>query len=91
MNSGGTFTRRCVSANESKVRSESKYSVSQIRLHSSAAASAPASLRSLRSGGTLLVYSPRKKGVSPPILSRAPRRRGASTLSVRHRIYEAEY
>ena len=42
MNTAGTFTRRCVSANESKGRSEAKYSVSQIRLHSSAAASAPA-------------------------------------------------
>jgi hypothetical protein len=42
----------------------------------------------LATRGTLLVYSPRKTGVSPPILSRAPCWRGASTLSVLQAIYE---
>ena len=35
---------------------------------------APASLHSLAQRGTLLGYSPRKSGVSPAILGRAPRR-----------------
>ncbi len=39
--------------------------------------------------GTLLGCSPRKTGVYPAILSRAPCRRGASTLSVLQAIYEA--
>src|SRR4030067_710422 len=42
----------------------------------------------LASRGTLLGYSPRKTGVTPPILSRAPCWRGASTLSVRQAILE---
>src|SRR4030065_2527503 len=42
----------------------------------------------LATRGTLLIFSANKPGVSPPILSRAPCWRGASTLSGRQAIYD---
>jgi hypothetical protein len=45
----------------------------------------------LATRGTLLFFSVNNPGVSPPILSRAPCWRGASTLSVRQAIYETAH
>src|SRR3990172_6482904 len=64
--------------------------VSQIPWHSSAAASAPASLRFLQRGGHSF-FSRRITQERPPSLSRAPCWRGASTLSVRQAIYETAH